>query len=89
MLENVKGYVEKLISLYESEKRRADGLSDSLSKSETEVESCRRQISELTRQLDNLKLQGALASTGAGPEAKQRLEKLIREIDKCIGLLEN
>jgi len=89
MLEELKDRIQKLVSLYENEKSKAEGLEVSLRSAQAEVEEYRKKVADLTRQLDNMKLKGAITSgEAASPEAKQRLEKLIREIDKCISLLE-
>lgn len=88
MLEGVRQKITQLISLYEGEKQRADELAARLSAREEEVEAYRKQITELNRKIDNLKLSGAFTSGAGNAAAKERIEKLIREIDKCIGLLE-
>ncbi len=88
MFEEVKAYATKLIALYEGEKARADQLQLELSKSKAETETCKKQIAELNRQIDNQRLTNAFMAEGGNPEAKQRLTKLIAEIDKCIALLE-
>lgn len=90
MLENIKENIEKLISLYETERQKADELEARLSESEGSLSQCKAQIAELTRQVDSLKLSNAFASSdGANVESRERLDKLIHEIDKCISLLEN
>lgn len=89
MLEDIQSNITKLIALYEGEKQRADSLAAQLAASEQEKESYRQQITELTRQIDNLKLAGAFGAPGQeNPEARERINALIREIDKCIRLLE-
>ncbi|MBQ9474835.1 MAG: hypothetical protein IJU69_01075 [Bacteroidales bacterium] len=88
MLEPLKENIAKLISLYEAQKQRSEQLAEKLSESESSLEACRRQITELERQIDNLKLGSAFASGGGNPLAKERLTKLIAEIDKCIKLLQ-
>lgn len=88
MLEEIKANITRLISLYETEKRRAEDLSAKLSKSEEQLQSCKEQITELNQQIDNLKLQSAFVGGTDNRVAKERLEKLIHEIDKCIKLLE-
>ena len=88
MLEDVRKNINRLISLYEGERKRADDLSDLLSKSREEVEDCKKQIAELNRQIDNQRLKSAFAASDGDHEAKQRLTRLIAEIDKCIALLE-
>ncbi|MCR5519855.1 MAG: hypothetical protein K6F21_05950 [Bacteroidales bacterium] len=88
MLEETRKYVTKLIALYEGEKKRADDNADLLAQTRNELEACKKQIAELNRQIDNQRLTSAFASSEGNPEAKQRLTKLIAEIDKCIALLE-
>lgn len=89
MLEDIKSNIGKLISLYETEKQRADALAEKLALCEEQSKSYREQITDLNRQIDTLKLAGAFTSGGDNREAKERVAKLIREIDKCIKLLEN
>ena len=43
----------------------------------------------MNRQIDNQRLTSAFAAEGGNAEAKQRLTKLIAEIDKCISLLDS
>lgn len=88
MLEDVRTYVNRLIALYEGEKKRADDAEELLAASKGELESCKKQIADLNRQIDNQRLTSAFAAEGGNPEAKRRLTKLIAEIDKCIELLE-
>lgn len=89
MLEEIKTNVTKLISLYEGEKQRADALAVRLSASEDAIRAYKEQITELNGQIDNLKLMCAFTGGGDPQLAKERISKLIREIDKCIKLLEH
>ena len=88
MLEKVRNYIERLISLYERERQRADSLAEELNSSRETVQALKEQIAELNRQIDNQRLTSAFSAEGGNPEAKRRLTKLIAEIDKCIELLE-
>ncbi|MBO4263634.1 MAG: hypothetical protein J5871_03015 [Bacteroidales bacterium] len=89
MLEDIKGNIEKLISLYEAQKQRADSLEEKLASSREEACRYKTQITDLNGQIDNLRLAAAFSGSGDTAEAKARIEKLIREIDQCIKLLEN
>ena len=89
MLEDLKSNIVRLISLYEGEKQRADMLAGKLAESEAVVLSCKMQITDLNQQIDNLKLSCAFTGSGDNTVAKQRVDNLIKEIDKCIALLEN
>jgi len=88
MLEELKTNLRKLIALYETERHRALVLEDQLKKSEESNRVYKEQITELNRQIDNLKLQLAFSGGGDNAVAKESLTKLIKEIDKCIKLLE-
>lgn len=88
MLEEIKTNIEKLVALYESEKQRADGLAAQLEAAKAAAASDKARIQELDSQIDNLKLQFAFSGAGDPAEAKARITKLVREIDRCIKLLE-
>ncbi|MBR5042203.1 MAG: hypothetical protein IKX67_03110 [Bacteroidales bacterium] len=88
MLEDIKTNIEKLISLYETEKQRADALQEELESSRAELAACKEKAIDLDAQIDNLKLQYAFSGAGDPALAKERISKLIREIDHCIKLLE-
>lgn len=87
MLEDIKTHIAELISLYESERQRADSLSATLVRNEEMLKSCKEQITDLNKQIDNLKLQIAFSGCD-NVLAKERLNRMIHEIDKCIKLLE-
>lgn len=88
MLEDIKKNIERLIALYEGEKQEKSNLLLRLNESEAKNETYRKQITDLEREVDNLKLAEAFAASSDNhSEAKEKVEKLIREINKCISLL--
>jgi septal ring factor EnvC (AmiA/AmiB activator) len=89
MLEGIKKDIEKLIALYEAEKAERTRLQSELLKSKADNETCRKQIEELEQQVNNLQLSEAFRAGGDTAASKEKIDKLIREIDKCISLLEN
>lgn len=89
MLEGIKTDIEKLIALYEAERSERERLREELTQSKAENESCRKRIEDLEQQVNNLHLSEAFGVAGDGSAAKEKIEKLIKEIDKCIALLEN
>ena len=89
MVDNLRQNFEKLVALYEGEKQKNAELQTLLKESREAVESNGQQITELKRQIDNLKLSSAFTGGGDNAVAKERIEKLIREIDRCIKLLED
>lgn len=88
MFEDLHSNFNKLIALYETEREERISLQERLAQSESAVEACRKQIAELERQIDNLRLAQAFGSEGSKVEAKEKINKLIKSIDKCITLLE-
>ena len=89
MLETLKEGIQQLIAAYETEKAERLRLQSALTQSQAKEEAYRQQIIELERQIDNLKLTEAFkASSGNSPEARKKIDGLIREIDRCISLME-
>ena len=89
MLEDIQKNFERVIALYEGEREANAGLRTKLAESEASNDTYRKQIAELERQVENLKLAEAfLTPTGSSDSAKERIDKLIKEINKCISLLE-
>ena len=89
MLTEIKSNFEKLIALYEAQRERGDNLAAELEKERAACEACRKQIDDLKAQVNTLELKGAFMSGGdSSSVAKEKIDRLIREIDKCISLLE-
>lgn len=89
MLETIKQKISQLIAAYEAEKAERQRLESLLEKSNGQNDAYRKQITELTRQIDNLKLAEAFKAGSAGsPEARKKISSLIKEIDRCITLME-
>ncbi|MBQ8071242.1 MAG: hypothetical protein IJ202_10375 [Bacteroidales bacterium] len=89
MLEGIKKSIERLIARYESERSERIALEEEVKRLQALNEVYGKRITELERQVENLKLTEAF--TGSSPDksaAKEKIDKLIREIDKCISLLE-
>ena len=89
MLEGIKTDIEKLIALYEAERSERERLQAELVRCGAENESCRKRIEDLEQQVNNLHLSKAFGVGGDSSAAKEKIERLIKEIDKCIALLEN
>ena len=89
MIEKLKKRIQQLISAYETERAERQRLQTELDKAVTQNEDYRKQITELERTIDNLKLADAFKAGNAdNAEAKKKIDKLIKEIDKCITLIE-
>ena len=86
MLEQIKRNIEDLISRYEvlkAENQRLDGL---LQRRQEEVDKAREEISALQQTIENLKLRNAFAG-GDNEAAKEKIDRLIHQIDKCMAML--
>lgn len=89
MLENIRKGIERLVAAYEAEKELRRNLEEELQHCREEIEAYRKRITELDRQIDNLKLKKAfLASSESDEEARKRIERMIKDIGKCISLME-
>ena len=89
MLEEIKSNIARLVALYEAERQRADTLASKLSDSEQKCRQYKEQITDLNHQIDNLELMRAFQAAGDPAESRERIGRLIKEIDKCIKLLES
>ena len=87
MLDAIKQKITQLIAAYESERAECRRLREELEKSSTQNEIYKKQITELERKIDNQRLAGAFLN-GDNTESKKKIDKLIKEIDKCISLME-
>ena len=88
MLDTLKQSIVRLIAAYETEKSERERLAKELRESQDQNETYRKQILELERQIDNLKLSEAFKGpAGNGTEARKKVDALLREIDRCIKLI--
>jgi len=89
MLETVRHKITRLIAAYEKERSERTKLQEELSQSQALNETYRKQIFELERQIDNLKLTEAIKGRAInGTEAMRKVDTLLKEIDRCISLIE-
>jgi chromosome segregation ATPase len=95
---NSKGYeeylllkrsVENLVSEYDKLTELAAGLRNELSEVRRQLAEKNEEVKELQARYERAKFSGAILGNGedAG-EAKRRVSELVREIDKCIALLD-
>ena len=89
MIDKLKERIQQLIAIYEKERAERIRLEAELEKSESQNAEYAKQITELERTIDNLKLADAFKAGNAdNTEARKKIDKLIKEIDKCITLME-
>lgn len=88
-LKNLNNKLDELIHRFinlKEENRNLRTLNDKLEKMLLEREA---ELKELENKYETLKITGALLGEGeAGQEAKRKINELVREIDKCIALLD-
>ena len=87
MLDAVRQKITQLIAAYETEKAERMKLQAELERKVSENETYKKQIIELERKIDNQRLAGAFLN-GNNAESKKKIDRLIKEIDKCISLME-
>jgi len=87
MLEEIREQIKQLIARYEAEKAESERLRQELHACEETAEALRKQITELESEIETRKLTEAFA-VAAPADAKAKVDKLIKEIDKCISYLE-
>lgn len=94
----IDGHKKKIgyfISRYENLKAENMEMKEAVARKESEIEECREQlknsnnkIKELEQKIDKLQLAGAFEASAADVrEARQNISRLVREIDRCISLL--
>ncbi len=94
----VKGYeeyllmkrsVEELILKYEELKNEVGDLRNELSETRGELENRNEELKELKSRYERMRFSGAILGNSEDTEiAKRRVNELVREIDKCIALLD-
>lgn len=88
MLENVRTQIEQLIARYEAEKAENTRLRQELHTCEETGAALRKQIKELESEIETRKLTEAFSGGTASDDVRAKVDKLIKEIDKCISYLE-
>lgn len=80
--------IKKIVSLYEQEKEKSRGFQNKNKDYQTQIIELKKENERLTIQYNNLKLaKGIEASTLSNHDAKLKVNTIVREIDKCIALL--
>jgi archaellum component FlaC len=80
--------IEALIAKYESVSAENTQLKRIIEKQKTDIQHNKETINELEARINQLQLTEAfVANTTEVDEARRQISKLVREIDKCIALL--
>jgi len=84
----LKDKVKKLLSLYDNIKAENIELKKQTEKYKTQIKNKEAELDFLKNKYNKLKLaKSLLASTGDSHDAKIKINRIVREIDKCIALL--
>lgn len=81
--------VEKLIAQYIVLQNECDELNREKQQLRETNEQLESRIQELEKNIDYLKMANAIHAGDGNDEAKMKISYLVREIDKCIALLNN
>ena len=88
VINNLKGKIELIISKYEQVVSENIKLSEVLNSCKEALNNNTNNIKELETKISNLQLAEAFKTSSADvKEAKQKIGKIVKEIDKCIALL--
>jgi len=85
---SLKHRIAELISLYQKFKEEKESLIHEKMKLMEQIETLNREKEQLNHQYNTLKLAKTLAANSADShQAKLKINRIVREIDKCIALL--
>jgi undecaprenyl pyrophosphate synthase len=88
LISSINQNIDKLKSLYEQAKNEKLSLFDENEKLNQELQKKDTIIKELEEKNNSLKVAKAvLTGSSDATEAKQKINKLVREIDQCIALM--
>ena len=81
--------IDKLIKLYISSLEQNKSLESKIQDLQSELENLQRENKDLNNKLKTTRVANAISEVNGSYEAKMRINQLVREIDKCIALLNN
>jgi len=88
IIQKLKGHIEQIISKYELALSENISLKEELEKYKTDLDNKNNKIKELEQKVELMQLGDAFkASSEDVKEAKKKIARIVREIDKCISML--
>ncbi len=88
VIENFESKLNRLMDAYTQLAAENTALREQLSQQSVELDKVREQYAELTDSYSNLKLAKIISVNDSEiGDTQRRLSKLVREVDKCIALL--
>ncbi|MCD4771974.1 MAG: hypothetical protein K8R41_01175 [Bacteroidales bacterium] len=89
LISGIEYKVRKLLEIKDKNKNKINVLSNQNIDLKKQIEEQNLQINILKEQINKIKLAKSLENSDGSIEAKTKINELVREIDKCIGLLNN
>lgn len=88
LINSLKDKIFRLILLYEEEKKKNEVLSKDKDYLEVQVVETKKVMEELNLKYENLKLGKLMELTGTDiHDARIKINRIVREVDHCIALL--
>ena len=88
LLSKLEEKVHRLKAMYESERNETQILKADLERKQNELMLSHKNLVDLQNKFERLRIARILSPTKEeSQEAKKKLSKMVREIDKCIALL--
>jgi len=87
ILDRLEDKIRKLITQYTVLQKRCDDSDAQVRQLRSENEQLRSRAQQLEKKLDYLKTANAIHAREDNQEAKMKMGRLVREIEKCIALL--
>ncbi len=81
--------IERLIKLYISSLDKSREMEAEMKELQSRIERMKSENIKLHEEIKTLKVATAISTGEGSSEAKNRISQLVREIDKCIALLNN
>ena len=90
MLAELKNKINRLISLYEKANLEKQSVINEKAKLAAIIDEKNKKIKELEKHIEKLQLASAFTESSVDKqEAKQKIGRIVREIDDCIAMLNN
>ena len=87
LIQGVEYKIRKLLNHYNKLKESNETIQNDFQKLKLDIEEKNKFIDELKLEIQKIKLAKSLESKEGPNEAKIKINELVREIDNCIGLL--
>jgi predicted nuclease with TOPRIM domain len=87
VVEELKQKIESLIELYENSKQQIGHLQEENNKLKNQIKQKDTELANLKEKYSRLELAKSIASSETTHDAKIKINRIVREIDNCISLL--